>query len=90
MKNSLIASTLVEVLVAMMLSGVLLLSVYDGLEMLDRGIEEYDDADDDARLDWLEHYELLEFRSDSVKTIGQMNLFYQNGEPCDTLMNYGF
>ena len=51
------ASTLVEVLVAMALAGILLLAVYDGLEILNSGINRIDDSDDYERLDWLEHFE---------------------------------
>lgn len=84
------ASTLVEVLVTMILSGLLLLAVYDGLELLNKGLSQLDDGDDYGRLDWLEHYEILEFRSDSVRRTEMMNIFYNSGEPCDTLVNYGF
>lgn len=84
------ASTLVEVLVTMILSGILLLGVYDGLEILNRGINRTDDSDDLEHLDWLEHYEVLEFRSDSVKRVGNSNVFYLCGEPLDTLVTYGF
>ena len=84
------ASTLVEVLVTMALAGILLLAVYDGLEILNRGINRTDDSDDLEHLDWLEHYEVLEFRSDSVKRVGNSNVFYLCGEPLDTLVTYGF
>ena len=50
------ASTLVEVLVTMALAGILLLAVYDGLEILNSGINRIDDSDDYERLDWLEHF----------------------------------
>ena len=84
------ASTLVEVLVTMALAGILLLAVYDGLEIFNRGINRTDDSDALEHLDWLEHYEVLEFRSDSVKRVGNSNVFYLCGEPLDTLVNYGF
>ena len=84
------ASTLVEVLVTMALAGILLLAVYDGLEILNSGINRIDDSDDLEHLDWLEHYEVLEFRSDSVKRVGNSNVFYLCGEPLDTLVTYGF
>ena len=84
------ASTLVELLVTMALTGILLLAVYDGLEILNRGIDRIDDTADYEPLDWLEHYEILEFRSDSVRRVGNVNVFYLCGEPMDTLMNYGF
>lgn len=84
------ASTLVEVLVTMILSGLLLLAVYDGLGMLNSGVERFDNTKDYEHLDWLEHYEILEFRSDSVKTDGNINVFYICGEQADTLINYGF
>ena len=70
------ASTLVEVLVTMALAGILLLAVYDGLEILNSGINRIDDSDDYERLDWLEHFEILEFRCDSVKRVGNANVFY--------------
>ena len=44
------ASTLVEVLVTMALAGILLLAVYDGLEILNSGINRIDDSDDYERL----------------------------------------
>lgn len=84
------ASTLVEVLVTMALAGILLLAVYDGLEILNRGISRIDNADDYEQLNWLEHYEILEFRCDSVKRAGNVNVFYLCDEPIDTLVNYGF
>lgn len=84
------ASTLVEVLVTMALAGILLLSVYDGLEILNLGNNMTDDSDDLEHLDWLEHYEILEFRCDSVKRVGNANVFYICGEPIDTLVIYGF
>lgn len=84
------ASTLVEVLVTMALAGILLLAVYDGLEILNRGISMIDDTERYEHLNWLEHYEILEFRCDSVKRVGNVNVFYLCGEPIDTLVNYGF
>lgn len=84
------ASTLVEVLVTMIFSGILLLAVYDGLDILGRGVEKLDDVDYYGSLDRLEKYEIMEFRSDSVRKNGKVNVFYVNGEPADTLVNYGF
>ena len=84
------ASTLVEVLVTMALAGILLLAVYDGLEILHRGINRIDDTDDYEHLDWLEHYEILEFRCDSVIRVRNANVLYLCGEPIDTLEDYGF
>ena len=79
-----------EVLVTMIFSGLLLLAVYDGLDILSRGVKKLDDVDYYGSLDWLENYEILEFRSDSVRKNGEVNVFYVNGEPADTLVNYGF
>lgn len=79
-----------EVLVTMIFSGLLLLAVYDGLNILSRGVKKLDDVDYYGSLDWLENYEILEFRSDSVRKNGKVNVFYVNGEPVDTLVNYGF
>lgn len=84
------ATTLAEVLVTMIFSGLLLLAVYDGLNILSRGVKKLDDVDYYGSLDWLENYEILEFRSDSVRKNGKVNVFYVNGEPVDTLVNYGF
>lgn len=84
------AGTLVEVLVTMALAGILLLAVYDGLEILNRGINRIDKTDDYERLNWREHYEILEFRCDSVNKVGNANVFYLCGEPIDTLVDYGF
>lgn len=74
----------------MILSGLILLAVYDGLDILNSGVKRFDRADDYGQLDWLEHYEILEFRSDSVRKDGNVNVFYICGEPADTLMDYGF
>lgn len=84
------ASTLAEVLITMILSGILLLAVYDGLDILNSCIRRSDNTDDYVHLDWLEHYEILEFRSDSVSKKENINVFYVCGEPADTLVNYGF
>lgn len=79
------ASTLVEVLVAMTLSGLVLLAAYDGLNILCSGIKRFNAADCYEHLDRLEHYEILEFRSDSVIADGDISIFYLNGKPVDTL-----
>ncbi|MBQ8838382.1 MAG: hypothetical protein IJ005_03590 [Bacteroidales bacterium] len=90
LNSGLKASTLAEVLVTMVLSGLLLLAAYDGLDIINNGVERYNDTDEYEQLDWLEHYEILEFRSDSVSMNGRMFIFYMDGEPCDTLMCHGF
>lgn len=83
------ASTMVEVLVTMTLSGILLLAVYDGLDIISDGIGSVDRTDVYGHLDWLEHYESIEFRSDSVQKNGNLYVFYLYEEPVDTLVEYG-
>lgn len=83
------ASTLVELLVTMIVSGILLLAVYDGLGLLCRSFSKNAGIFDCGRLDWLEHYEILEFRSDSVGKQGSSYVFYASGEPLDTLVEHG-
>lgn len=73
----------------MALSGLLLLAVYDGLDIISSIAGRFNNADIYEHLDWLEHYEVLEFRSDSVRKEGTANVFYVYGEPADTLLNYG-
>lgn len=80
---------MVEILVTMIVSGILLLAVYDGLTILNSGIARFEGADDCQQLNWLEHFEILEFRSDSVRVDGALNVFYVCGEPVDTLADYG-
>ncbi len=74
----------------MILSGLLLLAVYDGLGLISKGLSLSEEQIKYDYLDWYEHYEIMAFRSDSVRIVGNMNLFYVDGEPVDTLMNYGF
>ncbi|MGM9763931.1 MAG: hypothetical protein ACI3ZQ_07925 [Candidatus Cryptobacteroides sp.] len=84
------AGTLVEVLVTMILSGLVLLAVYDGLELVNDWLGRVGHSDVCGQLDWLEHYEVLEFRSDSIGQFENGTVFYFCGEAIDTLMNYGF
>lgn len=49
---------MVEILVTMIVSGILLLAVYDGLTILNSGIARFEGADDCQQLNWLEHFEI--------------------------------
>ena len=90
MKRILKASTLVELLVMMIMSGLLILAVYDGLDTINRYMKSKDSTEWHEHLGWLEQYEILEFRSDSIITSERNVVFYMDGEPVDTLIYHGF
>lgn len=90
MKRTLKASTLVELLVMMSLSGLLLLAVYDGLDIINGYMKSNDSSQWHEHMGQLEQYEILEFRSDSIITSETNVVFYIDGKPVDTLINHGF
>ncbi len=72
-------STLPELLVAMLLGGILLLLVFDGVDMLRMSLSRYSLNGFGEDLGRLERYEMLAERSDSID-IGDSVRFFQNGE----------
>lgn len=72
-------STLPELLVAMLLGGILLLLVFDGVDMLRMSLSRYSLSDFGNDLGRLQRYEMLVERSDSID-IGDSVRFFQNGE----------
>ncbi len=72
-------STLPELLVTMLLGGILLLLVFDGVDMLRMALPRYSLGDFGEDLGRLERYEMLAERSDSID-IGDSVRFFQNGE----------
>ncbi len=88
--KALAASTLVEVLITMILSGILLLAVYDGLEIINGSMVKFNMLYGYDRLDRLEKFEILEFRSDSVIIKDSIIVFWAGAEQIDTIMHYEF
>jgi len=72
-------STLPELLVTMLLGGLLLLLVFDGVDMLRQALSRYSLSDFGNDLGRLQRYEMLVERSDSID-IGDSVRFFQNGE----------
>ena len=72
-------NTLPELLVTMLLGGILLLLVFDGVDMLRMALSRYSLGDFGDDLGRLERYEMLTERSDSID-IGDSVRFFQNGE----------
>lgn len=72
-------STLPELLVTMLLGGILLLLVFDGVDMLRMSLSRYSLGDFGEDLNRLERYEMLAERSDSVG-VGDSVRFFQNGD----------
>lgn len=72
-------STLPELLVTMLLGGILLLLVFDGVDMLRMALSRYSLGDFGDDLGRLERYEMLVERSDSIGVEDSVR-FFQNGE----------
>ncbi len=72
-------TTLPELLVTMLLGGILLLLVFDGVDMLRMSLSRYSLGDFGEDLGRLERYEMLAERSDSID-IGDSVRFFQNGK----------
>lgn len=72
-------STLPELLVTMLLGGILLLLVFDGVDMLRMALSRYSLGDFGDDLGRLERYEMLVERSDSIGVEDSVS-FFQNGE----------
>jgi len=84
-RGSLKASTLPELLVAMIIAGILLMLVFDGVDMVRKSLGHTDFSDFGEDLMQLQEYEIMEERSDSVVFKDSVYLFYRNGEVIDTL-----
>ncbi|MCR5244534.1 MAG: prepilin-type N-terminal cleavage/methylation domain-containing protein [Bacteroidales bacterium] len=81
------ASTLPELLVTMVVGGILLLIIFDGVDMIRRSIGTGDLMDFGEELSLLEEREILEDRSDSIVLKDSVCLFFRNGEIIKTLDN---
>jgi len=79
------ASTLPELLVTMVVGGILLLIVFDGVDIVRRSIGPGDLMDFGKGLSRLQEWEILEDRSDSVVLTDSAYLFYRNGEVINTM-----
>ena len=71
--------TLPEVLITMLIGGLLLLFLFDGIDMIRAIVRQNREVDVMSGLNKLEEYELLKERSDSL-FIGDSIFFYMNGK----------
>ena len=71
--------TLPEVLITMLIGGLLLLFLFDGIDMIRAIIRQNQEVDVMSGLNKLEEYELLKERSDSL-FIGDSIIFYMTGK----------
>ena len=74
------ASTLPELLVTMVVGGILLLIIFDGVDLVRKSVGTGDLLDFGDDLSRLQEREILEDRSDSVVFRDTVYLFYRNGE----------
>lgn len=74
------ASTLPELLVTMVVGGILLLIIFDGVDLVRKSMGTGDLLDFGDDLSRLQEREILEDRSDSVVFRDTVYLFYRNGE----------
>ena len=74
------ASTLPELLVTMVVGGLLLLIIFDGVDLVRKSMGTGDLLDFGEDLSRLQEREILEDRSDSVVFRDTVYLFYRNGE----------
>jgi prepilin-type N-terminal cleavage/methylation domain len=74
------ASTLPELLVTMVVGGILLLIIFDGVDLVRKSVGTGDLLDFGEDLSRLQEREILEERSDSVVFRDTVYLFYRNGE----------
>lgn len=70
--------TLPEILVTMMIGGILLLFLFDGIDMIHGVAKQNKGTDIMSKMNKLEEYELLKEKSDSV-FIGDSVRFYMRG-----------
>ena len=74
------SSTLPELLVTMVVGGILLLIIFDGVDLVRKSMGTGDLLDFGDDLSRLQEREILEDRSDSVVFRDTVYLFYRNGE----------
>ena len=74
------ASTLPELLVTMVVGGILLLIIFDGVDLVRKSMGTGDLLDFGDDLSHLQEREILEDRSDSVVFRDTVYLFFRNGE----------
>jgi hypothetical protein len=82
-KRKLRASTLTELLVVMILSGIVLLSVFDGLSLFEKLFRRFSGELDAsmARMEGFYRLESLFDGADSIRREAETFLFYREGEP---------
>ncbi|MCM1501385.1 MAG: hypothetical protein NC115_01805 [Bacteroidales bacterium] len=85
MNNILKASTLAEVLVSMVLSGILLISMYEGLGFVSRSLPVDSNAEFYDRLIGHGLIENLKYNADSVRLVDGIYLFYSAGQLHDSV-----
>ena len=74
------SSTLPELLVTMVVGGILLLIIFDGVDLVRKSMGSGDLLDFGEDLSRLQEREILEDRSDSVVFRDTVYLFFRNGE----------
>ena len=79
------ANTLPELLIAMVVGGLLLLIIFDGVELIRRSIGPGNNMSFGEDLSRLQEWETLEERSDSIRFSDSVYLFYRNGEIIKTI-----
>ena len=84
-RNRIKASTLPELLVAMVIGGILLLTIFDGVDIIRRIIGAGAQPNFGESLQHLQEREIYEERSDSVVHHDSLLLFYRNGEVIKTM-----
>ncbi len=70
--------TLPEVLVTMLIGGILLLCLFDGIDMIRAVVQQNHDTEQKPNINSLEKYELLKEKSDSL-SIGDSIRFFRQG-----------
>lgn len=85
MKRRKKASTLPELLVTMILAGLLILLVYEGMNLLTRSVPTADVDDFGKELLELQHLETLEEKTDSSAVKDSFIVFYRDGVGYDTI-----
>lgn len=73
------AYTLPELLVTMVIGGILLLCLFDGVDMIRVAVQRNSETDAMSNLSRLEKFELLKERSDSL-SVGDSIRFYRQGK----------
>ncbi|GEM_PF-2729062 len=87
--SSIRASTLPELLVTMIVSGILIMLTFEGLEMVRRSVRTVDIEDFGESLLQLQREEYLEYTTDSSVVVNDLRIYYRAGDACDTVRLYG-